>query len=133
LKIYFLQVEIKKAIGINPLNTSLAILALLNREFPPQKLEKSIAYLLKKRIEDHWQAYAFCIDPAEKGQTYYAGSPVLTTAFCIAAISLFQKHTLEINSQGKNIEANIYVKEILNSKLLKFEDKELTGVGSYTS
>jgi len=54
----------------------------------------------------------FALDPAEKGQTYYAGSTCfLTTAFCIAAISLFQKHTLEINSQGKNIEANIYVKK----------------------
>jgi len=112
----------------NPLYTSLAILALLNGNFPPKKLEKSIAYLLEQQNKNHWEAYAFCIDPAQKGKTYYAGSPALTTAFCLTGLSLFMKHMSEIKARVKNNDEKIYIQEILNSKLLQFHTKELTGV-----
>ncbi len=114
----------------NPLNTSLAVLALLKGKFPPRKLKNSIEYLLENRNNVHWQPYAFCIDPARKSKTYYAASPALTTAFCLAAISLFKKRTEEIKPQGKNSETNIYKKEIVNSKFFQFDDENLTEMGA---
>jgi len=119
----------KKGYWENPLNTSLAVLALLNGKFPVHELESSIAYLFEKHQE--WHAYAFCIDPAQKGKKYYAGSSALTTVFCLAAISLFIKRTEEMRSHKKNsdLKINSYIEEIVNTKLLKFSNKELTKRG----
>ena len=116
----------------NPLNTSLAVLALLNGNFPAKKIENSIAYLLEKQNENQWQAYAFCIDPAENGMKYYAGSSALTTAFCLTAISLFINRTQEMKLHKTNNDQKInsYIEEIVNTKLLKFKSKEFTEMGN---
>jgi len=119
----------KKGYWENPLNTSLAILALLNIKFSPKKLKESINYLLETQKNHHWNAYAFCIDPAKKGKTYYAGSPALTTAFCLAAISLFQQRINEtkFSEKTKDNKKSI-LKKILDNSLLKIEDKEISKV-----
>lgn len=71
----------------NPLNTALAVSALINLGFHKLKeLEKSIGYLIDNFNGKSWQPYAFCLDPARKGQTYFAGSSALTTAFCLEAM-----------------------------------------------
>lgn len=74
----------------NPLYTALALLSLINLNTPVNALEKSFQYLLQNQQSDgSWEATAFCFDPAIGRKKYYAGSPALSTAFCLAAISLY--------------------------------------------
>lgn len=90
----------------NPLNTALAVSAMINLGFHKKpELEKSIAYLLDNFNGKFWQPYAFCLDPARKGQTYYAGSSALTTAFCLEAINkyLFLQKQLHRQEIRKNL------------------------------
>ncbi|MCP6718944.1 MAG: hypothetical protein KJI71_01755 [Patescibacteria group bacterium] len=82
----------------NPLNTALVISAFFNFGFGPDKLEKSISYLIKKGQPGFWMPYVFCIDPAIKGRKYYAGSSALTTAFCLEALEKYLN-----SSQDKKI------------------------------
>ena len=77
----------------NPLNTALVVSSLLNLEYSPPELEKSINYLIKSQKNGAWKPYAFCLDPAIKGKKYYAGSSALTTAFCLEALSKYSKGT----------------------------------------
>ncbi len=81
----------------NPLNTALSVSTLVNLNFhKPKELEKSIGYLTDNFNGKSWQPYAFCLDPAQKGSQYYAGSHALTTAFCLEAMHkylLLQKQT----------------------------------------
>jgi hypothetical protein len=76
----------------NPLNTALAILALLNLGAPLEQLTKSVRYLMSEQKNGTWDAYGFCLDPAKEKKAYYAGSNTLTTFFCLAAL---QKYFLE--------------------------------------
>ena len=75
----------------NPLHTALAISALLNLDCPPKELGESISYLVAEQQLGAWSPYIFCIDPAIEGETYYAGSPALTTAFCLEALAKYLK------------------------------------------
>lgn len=75
----------------NPLETALAVSALLRLGTEPKNLEKSILYLEKNQKEGSWEANAFCLDPAINGRAYYAGSSALTTAFCVEALALYEK------------------------------------------
>ena len=76
----------------NPLDTALAMLALLNFGYSEGGLAKNIEYLFQGMKEDgSWEANVFYtgINPNQKTgdkSKYYAGSPALTTAFCVAAI-----------------------------------------------
>lgn len=70
----------------NPLNTALAISSLINFGIPPESLKKEISYLVKKLSSEKFEAFAFCIDPAIGGKTYYSGSPALTAAFCLETL-----------------------------------------------
>ncbi len=71
----------------NPLNTALAVSSLVNLGFhKSHELEKSIGYLLDNFNGKSWQTNAFCLDPARKGRAHFAGSPALTTAFCLEAM-----------------------------------------------
>jgi len=82
----------------NLLNTALAVSSLLNFGISPGKLKKSIAYLIKKQRYGSWPPYVFCIDPAIKRKTYYAGSSALTTAFCLEAIGKYH-NKLKVKSE----------------------------------
>lgn len=74
----------------SPLNTALAISSLLNLGVEAKKLEPSINYLIKEQKKDgSWKTGAFCIDPAINKKTYYAGSPTLTTAFCLETLNKY--------------------------------------------
>lgn len=89
----------------NPLYTALAIIALLNFETSPNKIKKSVEYLLQKQSNDKWQPYVFCIDPARGGKTYYAGSSALTTVFCLEALEKYFKvltsHSVKTTKSSK--------------------------------
>lgn len=75
----------------NPLETALAVSALLRLGSDPMPLKKSIAYLLKTQASGEWKAEAFCMDPSIGGRPYYAGSSALTAAFCLEALALYIK------------------------------------------
>jgi hypothetical protein len=79
----------------NPLSTALSISALLRLGTDPTHLKKSVEYLQRSQKNGAWEASAFCLDPSLNGKTYFAGSPALTTAFCLEALALYEKFTLE--------------------------------------
>lgn len=70
-----------------PLNTALAVLTLSELNAPIPHSSAALEYLLRSQVDNHWKAEAFCLDPAQGKQLYYAGSPVLTTAFCVEALA----------------------------------------------
>lgn len=72
----------------NPLNTALAISALLSIGVPVSRVENGIKYLIKQK-EGLQKAYSFCIDPAINNTIYYSGSPALTVAFCLEALGKY--------------------------------------------
>jgi len=84
------------------LPTALALAAYLQWGGTTTEVKKSQIYLLKKQKNGIWPAEGFCLDPAQKGQTYYAGSEVLTTAFCLDALQLYQ-NTLSKEIQTRRL------------------------------
>lgn len=88
----------------NPLNTALAISALINLNGQRSDLGKSVNYLLADFNGKSWDPYAFYLDLASRDEKYFAGSAALTTAFCLEAVNkylLLQKHihTKEANKK----------------------------------
>lgn len=75
----------------NPLNTALAVSALINFGVSPKKLKESIYYLIRRQQRGTWKAYPLVTEFIGKKKTYYAGSPALTTAFCVEALAKYQK------------------------------------------
>lgn len=71
----------------NPLNTALAINSLINFGMPSENLKKEIDCLINNLSSGKIESFAFCIDPAIGGKTYYSGSPALTAAFCLEALA----------------------------------------------
>lgn len=80
----------------NALNTALSVLALINLGYDGGDVNRSIGYLVKEFSGNSWPALAFCLDPVQRGKTFYAGSSALTTAFC--ALALYQ-YQVSINSK----------------------------------
>lgn len=75
----------------NPLHAALAVSSLV-RLGEHDDLATYAALLLDTQLPDgSWPAYAFCIDPAQRGQQHFAGSPSLTTALCAEALALLAK------------------------------------------
>jgi len=134
-RFFFTKTENKKIIKIilakknknnwgNPLNTALAISALLNLGLDPKSLRPSINYLIKNQKKNgSWRTGAFCIDPAIKRETYYAGSTALTTAFCVESLSKFQI------SNKKLLIKNDEVGEKIHNEILKNVKKKIKSVG----
>ena len=130
----------------NPLYTALAVLSLLHLGILPINLRKAISYLLSCQANGAWEPYGFCLDPARKRKTYYAGSKALTTAFCLEALSKYFR-SLEgqrikikkIDSESKRIHDEIITKvqkrfshltseiesqaEVILKSILKMNDK----------
>lgn len=105
----------KNGVWGNSLNTALAISALLNFGVRVKKVERAVQNLIESQQKNGaWKPFAFCIEIIVEGKKYYAGSPSLTTAFCVEAINKYNKN---FKSQISNN------KQILNSKLLKREEK----------
>lgn len=74
----------------NVLETALSCSSLLNIGFLREQLENNIYYIIESQQDNAWDTHAFSIDPAVKGEQYYAGSSALTTAFCLEAINKYQ-------------------------------------------
>ncbi len=104
-----------------PLNTALAVSALLRLGADPKQLESSIRYLIQNQKNGAWEAGAFCLDPAMNGQTYYAGSPALTTAFCLEALTLCEKALARQNSANiANKKTAAFREEVVKRAKKKF-------------
>lgn len=82
----------------NPLDTALAVSALLRLGADSKPVEKSVRYLSQMQKNGAWEAEAFCLDPALGGKPYYAGSSALTTAFCLEALALYEKAAAQKNA-----------------------------------
>ncbi len=86
----------------NPLYTSMAISALINLGFRKIKvMEKSADLLVKSFKGKCWPSYAFCLDPAKENISYYAGSPALTTAFCLEALNKLEALKKQAHEQSR--------------------------------
>ncbi|MCK5021843.1 MAG: terpene cyclase/mutase family protein [Candidatus Pacebacteria bacterium] len=120
IKKYLFKKQNKNGSWNNPLNTALAVSALLNLGESPKKVDKAINYLNKNNENGKWKAYAFCIDPVINKKTYYAGSPTLTTAFCLEAMNKYKKvleiKKTKIENKKTNDQKQIYNKIIKKTK-----------------
>lgn len=72
----------------NPLNTALAVSALLNFGFKAATLKKAMAYLIKN-CHNNAKSCPFYIDLIKNDAKYYAGGKTLTTAFCLEALEKY--------------------------------------------
>lgn len=94
----------------NPLDTALAILALLNFKVEQKKIKKSIAYLIENQQNGSWKPYPFVVDLVKKESTYYAGSSALTTVFCIEAIAGYseqeKKNATDLMKKSDDLKKN---------------------------
>lgn len=72
----------KDQIWANPLESAMAISALLNLGFRNQISEKTLKIFIGSIEQNGWGPCAFCVDPSRDGKRYYAGSIALTAAFC---------------------------------------------------
>lgn len=103
----------------NPLSTALSISSLLNLGIKPKSLSASIAYLINIQKRAPYKTYPLYLDPSRNGEKYYAGSPALTTAFCLEAVGkYFSSEKVSLLLMEKNKEMS---KEILTIVKRRFE------------
>ena len=106
----------------NPLNTALAISAIINLQGPVDKLDKSVLYLLQTQIEGSWKPDPFYagVNP-KKDKPYFAGSSTLTTAFCLEALNKYF-HLLVTEKKEKQAESAIK-KTLLHKQIMQTVEK----------
>lgn len=109
----------------NPLDTAFAISALLNLGYPPEKLEQSIGYLLKKFKDKEWTEYPF-VELYIKQKKYFGGSSAQTTAFCIEALNKYLTASNKEPSETikKDKKKDILKKAILTKAENRFSNLE---------
>lgn len=93
---YLLKKKLKNHSWGNPLETALAVSALINLGYRKESVEESIASILNNRVNGKWGAYPFVVEKIKRKQKYYSGSAELTTAFCLEAISKFSDEAKSI-------------------------------------
>lgn len=101
----------------NPLNTALAVAALLNLGAEPGMVYKNIQYLRETEDGGSWPEYEFCRDPVIDGKQYFAGSKALTTSFCVQAEYLYKQKiggAVHKDFQEDVVAKQIYEKIIKN-------------------
>jgi hypothetical protein len=89
----------------NPLYTALAVSSMLNLGSPAEDIKEGISYLGPEDQQESWSSHIFCIDPAIEGKRYYAGSPALTTAFCLEALAKYSRTQESSKSKVSKPEA----------------------------
>lgn len=79
-----------------------------------ERTEKFASYLRSAQCSDgSWPAEAFCIDPAREGKVYYHGAAVLTTAFALEALSLYEESRAAKPSPKVSKDFAAYARTIL--------------------
>ncbi|MFH1193654.1 MAG: hypothetical protein V1661_01525 [bacterium] len=113
----------------NPLNTGLAVSALLNFGVKPASLQKSILYLVES-CQNSYAPYAFCLDPAKNGKKFYAGGATLTAAFCLEALGKYLNATEKPPiSPPKKINKNKNAELAVYNEIKKSAQKKFSGLG----
>jgi len=72
----------------NALLTAAALSTLSRCGIEGKVIKQGRKYLLTAQQNHQWKAESFCLDPAEKGETRYAGAEAVTIAFCLEALYL---------------------------------------------
>lgn len=81
------------------LNTALLMSSLVRLGANSADLSATAERLLQAQQPDgSWPAAAFCLDPAQNGTPYYAGSSALTTALCLEALSLYTQVAIAVKT-----------------------------------
>ena len=73
----------------NPLDTALAVSALLNFGAPTKDVSKSVSWLCRLDMKEVQKPYPLVVERISKKNTYYAGSPALTVAFYLEALNKY--------------------------------------------
>ncbi|HOX10692.1 MAG TPA: terpene cyclase/mutase family protein [Candidatus Moranbacteria bacterium] len=121
---YLLKKRLENDSWGNPLETALAVSALINFGYEKEKLEKSIGYILKNQIEGEWRACPLIIELVKNKQKHYSGSAELTTAFCLEALGKFSAKDKLIENKRK---AGIDDKpKKIHRKIINFTDRRFS-------
>lgn len=112
---YLLKRRLKNHSWGNPLDTALAVSALINLGCKKEDVEETLSSILNNRIKGKWIAYPFVVEEIKGKQKYYSGSAELTTAFCLEALSKFStsndpkadKHKSETDNEAEKIREKI--------------------------
>lgn len=125
---YLLKKKLENSSWGNPLETALAVSALINLGYEREKLEKSIGYILKNQIVGEWRAYPLIIESVKKKQKYYSGSTELTTAFCIEALGKFSAKNEPVKNRRKaKTDGN---QKRMHKKILAITDQRFSNLNS---
>lgn len=110
----------------NPLNTALAVLALINLAFKGD-LSVAVEYLVGEASKGEFQAYPFYtgVNPA-RDRRFFAGSKALTAGFCLEALSKYLATRLEKSPRSsiflaKNVQAAKLYRQIVVSVESRFK------------
>ena len=123
-----------KDVWDNPLHSALAMSSLINFTIESKNIfDKTVLYLLTTQVQGGWKPYPLIIELVKKDKTYYSGSPALTTAFCLEALSKYFRSLdgqrikiKKIDSRSKRIHNEI-IKKI--QKRFSHLTSELKGQG----
>ena len=95
---YLLSKKNRKGFWNNPLDTALAVCALLNFGFyKKEELKKPVKQIISSQSRNgSWKPFPFVV---EFSKLHLAGSPALTTSFCLEALNKYQ-NIFEKNKHG---------------------------------
>ncbi len=114
---FLLNRQNKDGLWENDLLTSLATSSLLRAKTNKNLLTKAINHLEKIAIKNVWHAYPLYIEN-NKEKTIYNGAPVLTAAFALEALTLWDKaqnNITNISLQNKSKEMRNIQTTIINN------------------
>lgn len=105
---YILARRDSAGIWNNPLQTALAVLALLNlsKGALVSEVTPAISYLQKTQFDGGWQPYSFFFQMRNQEKTVYAGSATITTAFCLEALQVYFEYT-QLQSEHETEETSV--------------------------
>lgn len=107
-----------------PLQTALTISALTRLE-QTEACHDAVKKLIGSQLSDgSWPAEAFCLDPAIGTQKYYSGSPALTTALAIEALTLYD-NALSASSKPRQTQLNQNSNRTLHATIIAAAQQEI--------
>jgi hypothetical protein len=125
---YLLKKRLEDYSWGNPLETALAVSALINLGCKKEGMEESLASILKNRTNGEWKAYPFVIEKIKGKQKYYSGSAELTTAFCLEALGKFSDQSRAIVNKGKTKSDK--EPEKMRKKIIELTDRRFSDFDS---
>lgn len=125
---YLLKKRLKNHSWGNPLETALAVSALINLGCKMESVEESLVSILENRANGKWRAYPFVVEKIKGKQKYYSGSAELTTAFCLEALSKFS--ALSDSMARKRKAGTDNEAEKMRKKIIELTDRRFSAFDS---